>query len=110
MCTRRQRFAPIGEIRVNSVEGADAAVLYGAIEGGGTKFVCAVGPSPARFLDSTTIPTSDPVTTLAECVRFFHAAQDRHGRIAAFGFSCFGPIELRPAAAGFGRMMSTPKI
>jgi len=95
---------------VNSVEGAGDAVLYGAIEGGGTKFVCAVGPSPTRFLDSTTIPTGNPATTLAECVRFFRAAQARYGRIAAFGFGCFGPIELRPTSAGFGRMMSTPKV
>ena len=83
--------------------------LYAGIEGGGTKFVCAVGRSPVDVLDSTVIPTTDPQTTLAECVRFFRAAENRHGRIVSIGFSCFGPVELRAGSAGFGRMMGTPK-
>ena len=39
--------------------------LYGAIEGGGTKFVCAVAEAPDRILDRITIPTTDARTTLA---------------------------------------------
>jgi fructokinase len=83
--------------------------LYGGIEGGGTKFVCAVADSPDRIIDSVTIPTTDPDETLAACVRFFVSAQKEHGPIAAFGFSCFGPIDLRRDTADFGRMMPTPK-
>ena len=82
---------------------ARSATIYAGIEGGGTKFVCAVGRSPTDILERVVIPTSDPHTTLAQCVRFFSAAEDRHGRIASIGFSCFGPIELRSGAAGFGR-------
>ena len=40
---------------------------------------------------------------------FFVAAEDAHGPISAFGFGCFGPIELAPDARGFGRLLSTPK-
>ena len=36
--------------------------LFGGIEAGGTKIVCAVGVGPDRILDRTTIPT----TTRAE--------------------------------------------
>lgn len=85
------------------------APLYGAIEGGGTKFVCAVGTGPDRILERVSVPTRDARSTLAECVQFFVAAQRVHGPIAAFGFACFGPIELRRGAADFGRIMATPK-
>jgi fructokinase len=84
-------------------------LLYGAIEGGGTKFVCAVGHSAERIVDTATFATTDARTTLSECVQFFAAAQDRHGPLASLGFSCFGPIELRPEARDFGRLMATPK-
>ena len=86
-----------------------AAVLYGGIEGGGTKFVCAVAQSADRIIDRITIPTTDASTTLGECVRFFISAQKQYGPIAAFGFGCFGPIQLRLNAASFGQMMQTPK-
>ena len=88
---------------------ASRRALYGAIEGGGTKFVCAVAEAPDRILDRITIPTTDARTTLAECVNFFVAVEDAYGPISAFGFGCFGPIELAPDARGFGRLLSTPK-
>jgi fructokinase len=83
--------------------------LYGGIEGGGTKFVCAVAQSPDRIVESVTVPTTTAPETLGECVRFFVSAQNRHGPIAAFGFSCFGPIDLCGDTPSFGRMMPTPK-
>lgn len=83
--------------------------LFGAIEGGGTKFVCAVAHSPREILESVRIPTTDPRGTLAECVRFFASAEKTHGPVSAFGVSCFGPIELRADSSDFGRMMATPK-
>jgi fructokinase len=90
-------------------EGAAETILYGAIEGGGTKFVCAVGRGPEEIVESVSIPTTDARETLAESVRFLAAAQARHGPIAAIGFGCFGPIELRRESPRYGRMLSTPK-
>ena len=90
-------------------DNAARRALYGAIEGGGTKFVCAVAEAPDRILDRVTVPTTDPRATLAECVDFFVAAENAHGPIAAFGFGCFGPIELSPDASDFGRLLATPK-
>ncbi|HEY7671478.1 MAG TPA: ROK family protein [Gammaproteobacteria bacterium] len=88
---------------------ATNAPLYGGIEGGGSKFRCAVASAPDRILESATVPTTDPQTTLAECVRFFATAQSKHGPIAAFGVGCFGPIELRRQTPDFGRTLATPK-
>ncbi|MEO8313724.1 MAG: ROK family protein [Pseudomonadota bacterium] len=86
------------------------ALLFGAIEGGGTKFVCAIGTSPTALLEYTSVPTTHAAETLDACLRFFTAAQRKHGAIAALGFACFGPLELRPDVADFGRMLPTPKV
>jgi fructokinase len=83
--------------------------IFGGIEGGGTKFTCAVGHSPLLIIDSVSIPTRDARTTLAECIQFFVDATKRHGAIASIGVSCFGPIELRRDSVEFGRMLPTPK-
>lgn len=84
-------------------------MLYGAIEGGGTKFNCAVGSSPSEIHESTVVPTSDPDSTLAACVEFFTAAERKLGTIDAFGFACFGPLDLRVDSSTHGHMMATPK-
>lgn len=84
-------------------------MLYGAIEGGGTKFVCAVGTSAADVLDTVVLPTSSPMPTLDACVDFFMAAERRFGAIGAFGFACFGPIDLRIHEPTHGHMLATPK-
>src|SRR5688572_4062574 len=83
--------------------------VFGGVEGGGTKFTCAIGHSPLHIIDSVSVPTRDARTTLAECVQFFVDATRRHGAIHSFGFGCFGPIELRRHSGEFGRMLPTPK-
>lgn len=84
-------------------------MLYGAIEGGGTKFVCAVGRSAAEVHESIVVPTSDPETTLGACVDFFAAAEHRLGPIGAMGFGCFGPLDLCVESPTYGHMLGTPK-
>jgi fructokinase len=84
-------------------------MLYGAIEGGGTKFVCAVGTSATDVLETVVLPTSSPAPTLAACVDFFNAAERKFGKIGAFGFACFGPIDLRTREPTYGHMLATPK-
>ena len=83
--------------------------LLGAVEGGGTRFVCAVGTSPSDILDSTDIRTTDPATTMAECIAFFRLAQAAHGPLAALGVGCFGPLGLQPGAPEYGHVLATPK-
>jgi fructokinase len=84
-------------------------VLFGAIEGGGTKFVCAVGASANDIYEDTTFPTTDPQSTLAACVDFFVAAEKKFGRVDAFGWGCFGPLDLRVGSSTHGHMLATPK-
>jgi len=83
--------------------------LFGAIEGGGTKFICAVGSPVDGPLEHVSVPTSDPVSTLAACQDFFVTAGRRHGAIAALGIACFGPLQLDPDKADYGCLMATPK-
>jgi len=44
--------------------------LFGAIEGGGTKFVCAVGKADGQILSETRFPTTTPKETLARTIAF----------------------------------------
>jgi fructokinase len=83
--------------------------LVGAIEGGGTKFICAVGESPAAILERVVVPTTDANATLGECLRFFRAAAGRHGTVRALGIGCFGPLQLRSDMPHFGSLLATPK-
>ncbi len=83
-------------------------LLYGAVEGGGTKFVCAVGRAPDGILARTRIDTTTPGETLAACAAFLHDAAG--GRpLAAVGVACFGPLELDRGRPEFGAMLATPK-
>lgn len=79
--------------------------MYGAIEAGGTKFVCGIGSSPEN-LRITQIPTTTPDVTIAEAVRFFKSSAER---IKAVGIGSFGPVDLRRGSRTFGYITSTPK-
>jgi fructokinase len=84
--------------------------LFGGIEAGGTKFVCAVGNATGQVLAESRIPTRDPVTTFREVFDFFHAARSQHGELRAYGIASFGPLNINPLSAGYGRMLKTPKV
>jgi fructokinase len=83
--------------------------LFGAIEAGGTKFICAVGDGDGAILDETRIATRDPTATINDVCRYFAAAADRFGPLAALGVGAFGPLDLQPASPTFGYITSTPK-
>jgi fructokinase len=83
--------------------------LYGAIEAGGTKFVCAVARDPASPLALERFPTLDPAQTIARAVAFFESAQAMHGRIDAFCVASFGPVAIDPGHPECGRILATPK-
>lgn len=83
--------------------------LCGAIEAGGTKFVCTVGTGPADMREHARFPTLTPDATLRETVDFFRAAEARHGPLEAIGVASFGPIDLHLDSPTFGYITSTPK-
>jgi len=83
--------------------------LVGAIEAGGTKFVCAVARSHGETLAETTLPTTSPERTLAAVVEFFSSAEAQHGKIAAIGIGSFGPVDVKPHSPTWGRILATSK-
>jgi fructokinase len=83
--------------------------LIGAIEGGGTKMVCAVGTGPEDLRSITRIDTTTPEETLDSIARYFLKMRVEHGPVAAIGLGCFGPLDLDPKSEGYGYITTTPK-
>ncbi|MFN6202064.1 MAG: ROK family protein [Acidobacteriota bacterium] len=85
--------------------------LIGAIEAGGTKFVCAVGRGPGeQLLARASFPTGGDPTVLLDRVAGWLTEQEAHfGRMAALGIASFGPVDLDPASPTWGYITSTPK-
>jgi len=80
--------------------------LYGAIEAGGTKFLCAVGTGPEDLRAVTRIPTTTPEETMGRVVAFFQAFGHE---LRAIGIGAFGPLDLNPRSPTFGTIPATPK-
>lgn len=82
--------------------------LFGGIEAGGTKFVCAVGSGPDDIRAEVRLPTESPDRTLGRVVTFFREQRELH-EIAAIGVASFGPVDPDPNSKGFGYVTNTPK-
>lgn len=80
-------------------------MLHGAIEAGGTKFVCAVGDRQGKILNKVTFPTEGPEKTLEQVHAFFNEYT-----LASIGIGSFGPIELNPQKKNYGEIGNTPKL
>lgn len=83
--------------------------LYGGIEAGGTKFVCAVGSGPDDVRAETRFPTTTPAETLGQAIAFFEEQQRAHGPLAGLGIASFGPVDPNPGSPTFGYVTTTPK-
>ena len=75
--------------------------FLGAIEAGGTKFVCGVGTGPDDLV-TTRIETTSPCATVASAAAWIRAKSA--GRLRAVGIGSFGPVDLKT-----GHITSTPK-
>jgi fructokinase len=83
-------------------------VVFGGVEGGGTKFVCLLGTGPNHIVDEIRFPTTTPDQTLGRIIAFFQ--QPRADiRLAAVGVGSFGPIDLGRASPTYGHILTTPK-
>ena len=87
----------------------DMNKLFGAIEGGGTKFICAVGTSPDDIRRETRISTTTPEETLRGTISFFKDAERDLGKLSSLGIATFGPIDPNPASPAYGFVLPTPK-
>lgn len=79
--------------------------MYGAIEAGGTKFVCAVGNDDFEVVERISFPTTTPEETLMKVFEFF----DQY-HLKAIGIGSFGPIDINPKSPTYGYIMNTPKL
>ena len=75
--------------------------VFGAIEAGGTKFVCGIGTGPDDLV-TTQIQTSLPEATVGAAVAWLREQSD--GQLCAVGIGSFGPVDLHS-----GYITSTPK-
>jgi fructokinase len=83
--------------------------LFGGIEAGGTKFVCAVGTGPDDIVADTRFPTTTSDENFAQCIAFFREQQARHGPLDAIGIGAFGPIDPAPGSPTWGYITLSPK-
>ncbi len=79
-------------------------MIYGALEAGGTKMVCALGDENGNIKEQVSIPTTVPGETLPKIADYF-----RDKDIRALGIACFGPIDLNKNSPTYGYITSTPK-
>ena len=79
--------------------------IFGALEAGGTKMVCAYGYADGSIIDRITIPTTTPEETMPKIISFF----ENRG-ICALGVGTFGPVDVDPDSDTFGKILDSPKI
>ncbi len=87
---------------------AEPDILYGGIEAGGTKFICAVGSRPDDMRETARFSTTTPDETIQRAIEFFRTHQQK-SKIGAIGIASFGPIDPNPLSPTFGYITSTPK-
>jgi fructokinase len=80
-------------------------MIYGGIEAGGSKWVCATGTGPDDLQQAVAFATTEPDETIARAADFF----SRNGAIAAIGIGSFGPIDINRTSPTWGRITTTPK-
>ncbi|HJA89381.1 MAG TPA: ROK family protein [Candidatus Jeotgalibaca merdavium] len=80
-------------------------MLVGAIEAGGTKFVCAIGNESNEIIERVSFPTTTPEETLAHVFEFFDQYE-----LASIGIGSFGPIDINEKSETYGYVLSTPKL
>lgn len=88
-------------------------MLYGALEAGGTKMICAVGNESGQILDQVSIPTTTPEETMPKIIEYFKEKlnpENPDDKIQALGVACFGPVDVRKNSKTYGNILYTPKI
>jgi fructokinase len=92
-------------------------MIIGAVEAGGTKFVCGLMDAEdldcakPRLLARTSIPTADPESTLEASQDFLvkSAESSGVGKLDGVGIGSFGPVDLKPSSPTWGYVTATPK-
>lgn len=80
--------------------------LYGAIEAGGTKFVCAIADEQFNIMERISLPTTTPEETMKGVFNFFDQYQKE---LVSIGVGSFGPIDVNKNSDTYGYITTTPK-
>ncbi len=83
--------------------------LFGAVEAGGTKFVCLIGSGPDDVVAQERIATETPAITIPKVIDFFARHVQQQGPLEAIGIGSFGPVDPEPSSDRFGYITTTPK-
>ncbi|WP_119329202.1 ROK family protein [Cysteiniphilum halobium] len=83
--------------------------FLGAIEAGGTKFVCAIGTEDGKILQRIRIKTRTPAETMPEIIGFFREYMHKYP-LSAIGCGSFGPIDPDVNSKTYGYITHTPKL
>ncbi len=83
--------------------------MFGGIEAGGTKFVCAVGSNPEDLREPFRFGTTIPSETIGKIIKYFRKQNEKRA-IKAIGIGSFGPVDLKKDSPTYGYITSTPKI
>lgn len=78
--------------------------MIGAIEAGGTKFVCGIATHEGNWVDRIQFPTEHPGVTMAKVTQFFQRYP-----LDAIGVGSFGPCGVDRDKKDYGFITSTPK-
>lgn len=80
-------------------------MIYGALEAGGTKMVCATFDEQGTMLDRVSIKTETPDVTMPKLIEYF-----KDNNVVSLGIGSFGPLDLNPNSKHFGYISTTPKL
>lgn len=80
-------------------------MIYGALEAGGTKMVCAIGDETGKIIEQISIPTRTPAETIPAIVEYFKKKD-----IVALGIGSFGPVDVIEDSPTYGYILDTPKL
>lgn len=79
-------------------------MILGAIEAGGTKFICAIGDEKGNIIEKIVFATTNPKETMENVINYF---KDKN--IEALGIGSFGPIDPNKNSETYGYITTTPK-
>jgi fructokinase len=81
--------------------------VYGGIETGGTKCVCAIGTTPDNLV-KTQFATTTPDESIKKAIGFFKSNSSLK-QLTAIGIASFGPLDLNLRSPTYGYITTTPK-
>lgn len=83
-------------------------IVFGGIEAGGVKVVCAVGDSTGKIHEQIRIPTTIPEDTIPQVIEFL-STNHKKTPLFAIGIGSFGPVDVNSTSDTYGYITSTPK-